>query len=154
MASNKQTIEAKLLALQDRTLLVPAQAVTDVVPMAGLIVESHADNPWILGRLHWRGLRIPVISFELMTGATLQKHSEHARIAIFHRYSEDSDVRFWGMLIQDNARTVAVSEAELQGNEEAAGEIELVAATVNGNIARIPDFGQIDDRMQIAGLAA
>ena len=154
MAAKKQTIEAKLLALQDRTLLVPSVAITDTVPMAGLIVESHPENPWVLGRIHWRGLRLPVISFELMAGSTLQKHSEHARIAIFQRCSEESSVSFWGMLIQSDASDVAVAENDLEGNEEAAEEIELIAATVNGTIARIPDFSQIDDRMQIAGLAA
>lgn len=148
----KKAIQAVGVVLQDRELLLPQSTLAEVTPLAGLIAESRTQR-WILGHKHWRDFRVPVISFELLAGGSLKKHTEHARIAVFNRYSEDNVLSFWGMLIQGEPHRLTLNEQDITELEEPLHDAEMMSIQIKGNPARIPNLDYIEQALSQAGIA-
>ena len=146
-----KSLQSALFALQDRNLLVPDNLLADVTPMEGLIVESHKDG-WVLGHKYWRNLRIPVVCFENLAGGSLKKHSEKARIAVFNRVSDNENVSFWGMLVQDNPQIMVLVEADLEAVSAQLSEAEIAAIKVKGEQASVPDLAFVEKRLVALGV--
>jgi|GEM_PF-740388 len=144
-------IASLLLPLQDRKLILPVEAVADITPMAGLIVESRAER-WVLGHKHWRNLRVPIIAFETYAGGSLKKHSEHARIAIINRYNKSAAQPVWGILIQGKPTRLGLSEQELIDTEETVSKAEHSCVNVKNVVARIPDLDALEKSLMEIGV--
>lgn len=138
-----ETLASMIVKLQDRNLVLPEQAMADIEPLTGLIVELHSQK-WILGHKHWRNMRIPVVSFENLAGGSLKKHSEYAKIAILNRSKPDNNISFWGLLVQDVPEKLELSDSGVVQVDEPLGEADLMAVEVNGKRACIPDLGMIE----------
>ena len=85
--TDQDAIVASLLVpMQQKNLLVPNVSIAEVVPRSEL---EQADNapPWHLGHLHWRGERVPVISFEIANSQVRGQDVRDARIAVFNAVS-------------------------------------------------------------------
>lgn len=145
------TISGLILPLQDRSLLLPDNLVAEVTPMAGLIVESRKER-WVLGHKHWRNMRIPVISFETLSGSSLRKHSEYARIAVVQGSGANENLPFWGMLVQNHPRAVQITEKDVMETDEQTSNTELMAVFVKDNAARIPDLAYLEQQLISAGV--
>ncbi|MCF7982071.1 MAG: hypothetical protein K9K86_08800 [Pseudomonadales bacterium] len=139
-------ISSLIFPLQDRSLLLPGSIVAEITPMAGLIVESSKQR-WLLGRKHWRNLRIPVIAFETLSGGSLRKHSEHACIAVFKGSGVHEGLPFWGLLLQNKPRSVQVYEDDLTVMNEILSESELIAVSVKDNAVRIPNLEYLEEQL-------
>lgn len=136
---SENAIASFIFPLQDRSLLLPETLVAEITPMAGLIVES-SKKRWLLGRKHWRNLRIPVIAFETLSGSSLRKHSEHACIAVFKGSGAHTDLPFWGLLLQSKPRAIQVYEHDVSMIDEKLCDTELMSLQVKQNTVRIPNL--------------
>ncbi len=145
-ANTAESLSSVMMPLQDRNLLLPANVIVETTSMSGLIVESRVQR-WILGHKYWRNLRIPVITFEILAGGGLKKHSEHARIIVFHGQTDQELMPYWGMLVQDIPRSVQISDQNITVSEENISKFEHVAVEFQGRHARIPDLGQIEKQL-------
>jgi len=143
-------LSSLLLPLQDRSLLLPDSLVVEVTPMAGLIVESRKER-WMLGHKHWRHLRSPVVSFENLSGSSLRKHSEYARIAVVQSTVGREDFLFWGLLIQNQPRPLQVAERDIIETDEQLAASELMAVLVKDTAARIPNLSYLEEQLISAG---
>ncbi|MEZ5523768.1 MAG: chemotaxis protein CheW [Pseudomonadales bacterium] len=139
-----------LVALQDRNLLIPGNVLADITPMGGLIVESHKEG-WVLGHKYWRSQRIPVVCFENLSGGSLKKHSEKARIAVFNRVSSNDRVGFWGLLIQDQPQVMELGETDIQTVEAQLSDVEIAAVQVKGQQANVPNLVYVEERLAVFG---
>lgn len=144
---SENSLLSALISLQDRQLLVPDNLLAGVTPLGGMIVESHKER-WVLGHKYWRNMRIPVVCFENLSGGSLKKHSEQACIVVFNRSTDDEKQSFWGMLIQDEPRRLALSEQELEMKSAQLSEAEIAAVRVNNEQASIPNLAYIEERLQ------
>ncbi len=147
-----ESIKAVEVVLQDRELLLPASTLAEVTPLAGLIAESCLQR-WILGHKHWKNLRMPVISFELLAGGSLMHHTEHARIAVFNRYTENGALSFWGMLIQGEPRVFTLDKVDITEREDLPSDAELMSIQYKGKHASIPNLEYIEKVLVQAGVA-
>lgn len=145
-----ESIKAVGVVLQDRELLLPASTLAEVIPLAGLIAESCLQR-WILGHKHWKNLRMPVISFELLAGGSLKHHTEQARIAVFNRYTENGALSFWGMLIQGEPRVFTLNKLDIAERENPHNDAELMSIQIRGQHASIPNLEYIEKALAQAG---
>lgn len=144
-------LSSLIIPLQDRNLLLPDATIVEVTPMAGLIVESRKQR-WILGHKHWRNLRIPVVSFETLSGGSLKKHSENACIAVFKGIGGDETLPFWGMLVQGAPRALRVNEQDICELDERISEAELMSVQLKSEHARIPDLDRLEQQLIGSGV--
>lgn len=146
-----KSLPSALIALQDRNLLVPGNLLADVTPMGGMIVESHKDG-WVLGHKYWRNQRIPVVCFENLSGGSLKKHSENARIAVLNRVSSNDGVSFWGLLVQDQPQMMQLKDADLETVSAQLSQAEIAAVNVKGDQASVPNLVYVEERLAVSGV--
>lgn len=144
MADNTQTdrIESILLPMQGRPWLLPAVAVAEVMPI------RQPDRPgrgvdWLLGGIGWRDRDIPLISFERLNDSGQVSIGLNAKIAIIATRDEENP--FFAMIVQGEARQIAITEENLTDEPTQTGPAEARCVQVDEEMAVIPDLGLIEE---------
>lgn len=151
MALRSDVIHGQLVNTEDATLLVPNTAVAEIVHYTK---PQRGDDapPWMLGTMEWRGLRIPVLSFELATGGDGPEPGAGHRIAIFNAVNSGDQLRFFGIVIRGNPRLVNIGHDEIRkSGERAPGKLQLQSVSVKDTSAIIPDLAELERLLRNAG---
>lgn len=150
-ASAVQTLNALLLPLSDRTLLLPSVALAELINQRP--VEPHPGTPdWYLGDLVWRDLRLPLLSFETAaSGTPPAPPSPGARIAVINAIGGRPQLKFFALLLQGIPRPQKLG-GELAGAGAPLTALELDSALVEGEVVRIPDLVALEQRLVDIGL--
>jgi chemosensory pili system protein ChpC len=137
-------IASLLLPLGGRQLLVPNASVVEVVE--GELAPVEGKPEWFVGLLTWRDAQIPVLSFEAMNGQPLPR--ERRRVAIISGISNQSELPYYGLLVQAPPRPARVKIAELEDLENApVGPVEFLQVRYSGELACIPDLDAVEARL-------
>ena len=140
------TIACLLAPLAGRQLLLPNVTVAEVVPPTELAPAPAGSAPWHLGFLSWRGMSVPVVSFEGLNEQGLPR--EHERIAVISGISAQRDLPYYGIVVQNIPRLVKVKIAELEDLEGAAtGPMEFLQVRYAGELAVIPDLDALEAQL-------
>ncbi|MDX5298834.1 MAG: chemotaxis protein CheW, partial [Gammaproteobacteria bacterium] len=84
MAEANPILPCVLLPMQDCQLLLPNVSLAEVVDYATPQRGSQGPD-WYLGRFSWRGISLPVISYDAANGATPQTpDTARGRIAVLN----------------------------------------------------------------------
>ncbi|HET7370290.1 MAG TPA: chemotaxis protein CheW [Gammaproteobacteria bacterium] len=89
-----------LIPIADARLLLPRLAVAEIT---GFVRPRPpvADAPdWLLGRMPWHDLAIPLVSFEAFCGRPAPEASRRARVAVLHAVGAEIPERVFGLMIQ------------------------------------------------------
>ncbi|HCA12321.1 MAG TPA: chemotaxis protein CheW, partial [Marinobacter adhaerens] len=63
MNDNSQSLSCVMIPMSGRQLLLPNVSIAEVVDYAS--ADAGANTPeWLVGYLDWRGLQLPVISYD------------------------------------------------------------------------------------------
>ncbi|WP_462380790.1 chemotaxis protein CheW [Pseudomonas sp. Marseille-QA0892] len=143
------TLMGLLMPLGDRTLLLPQVAMAELIGYRPAKAAEGAPD-WYLGQLEWRDLRLPLIGFEATSGGEV-KATERSRIAIINAQGGRSDVKFLGLVLQGIPRSVRLDQSLARADVDLA-PFELSAATISGDVARIPDLIALEKALEEAGL--
>ncbi len=145
-----------LLPVQDKTLILPYAAITEVIEFSEPTPIPNAPA-WLLGKIDWRGLQIPLMSLDGMinelksgnksdtkTSFTFKKE-QNTRIAIFNRIKQ-YPFDFLGVVLQGIPRMSRVRKPDLKDQNKA--EIPfIISANLRDTVVHIPDLGLIEDRV-------
>lgn len=138
-----EQIASLLIPMVGRPLLLPNVAVAEIVsweqPQA-LEGKPH----WVLGEVEWRGIKVPVISLELMNDPDLEDAYQGQRLAVLNGVGQ-TQRPFYALSVQGLPRLVRVFPDEL-GNEQEATEEKSYAlhVQVSGERAVIPDLAAVE----------
>merc|ERR1712000_200673 len=70
MSENSQSLSCVMIPVSDRQLLLPNVSIAEVVDFTSN--DAGANTPdWLAGFLDWRGLTLPVISYDAANGNKL-----------------------------------------------------------------------------------
>ena len=158
MAQPAETIRCLLLPVGELKVLLPGAAVAEVAAwQAPQPVEG--APAWLLGRVEWRGVVIPVSDLEaLVRGAAPAPVERRARLAVLHSLAEDELLPFHALVLREVPHMVHVFPGLVTPEERAAGLAHgVVAQTVNvhGEHAVVPDLDVLERSVREAlGLAA
>lgn len=147
----KKVLEVSLITLLDRTLILPAAAIIETVPISMPQVVAKMPR-WFLGFLPWQGLRIPFISFEALSGSTFRINSS-SNIAVLKTTSPSLNSKFLAVLIQKTPLNCKVTEDSLIDvvGELSAFELGTIRIEDNSIIAKIPNISALEQFMIKAG---
>ncbi len=141
------------LSVSVRSLMIPMKHDPFLLPNASLaeIVAYSAPGPlenspeWLLGLLPWRGLDIPLVSFEVMHGEPMAEVSGHERIAIFNAPGGDSRLPFFAILVQGIPHLIMANQSVVTAlAEQEAEEGVLAHVLIEAEPAIIPDLDRIE----------
>ena len=134
-------VHTLLINMAFGSLLVPSAMVAEVLPIP-TVHEADSPRPWVFGRINWRGLSVPVISFERIVSNLQMGRDEYARVVVFHPLPSYRHDDYFGILTAHDPRSMLVSE-DIKAcalPENVSGRYIASAVELRGQVATIPDI--------------
>ena len=126
-------------------LLLPNATIAEVVSYT---TPEKVDNApeWLLGRLPWRGWRLPLFSFAMLSGSAPKENYTSARVAVLKALGGNAKLPFIALLTQGFPRLTTVTQDSLisAGGEEGQALGVRSHVLVRADHAIIPDLGGIE----------
>jgi len=143
------SLNCLLLPLSDRILLLPSAAVAEVIRYPGKPEPVNNAPAWLLGRINWRGLELPLVSFEAASGKLLP--SQGRQMAVLNLSSGQGALKFYALLLQGFPRPLRVDE-QLPCSDAPLLPLELSAVSLaNGKIGKIPNLPALEQQLLSVG---
>jgi chemosensory pili system protein ChpC len=131
------------LPLEGCELLVPGSLVAEVVPYLSHTPAQH-DSPWMLGRIPWRGVALPLVSFELAAGLC-DAPPAGRRVAVFNTIGGNPALPFYALFIRAVPHLLPLDRNALTEKDEATTS-PLIRSQVDyaGTTLSIPDIDKFE----------
>ena len=145
MNDNSQTLSSVMIPVGGRQLLLPNVSIAEVVDYASNDPSAGAPD-WLAGRLDWRGLDLPVISYDAANGGTLTIPGENrGRIVVLNTISSNrKKLRFMALITQGIPSQVRITEEQIKQLEGENGPADLMRVDVDGEAAWIPNLDYLE----------
>ena len=142
--STSNDIRGVMIGVTGGRLLLPNATVAEVITFA--LPEQVPDAPnWLIGRIRWRGWRVPLISYARMAGLAETEGDLGAKVVVLKALGGNQRHSYFAILTQGFPRLVTVSDNLLETDEEAAlPEGALMSVTLRDEHAFIPDLNRIE----------
>ncbi len=106
--STQRDIRGLMIQVTNGRVLLPNATVSEVITYVD--PEPVENSPeWLLGRIRWRGWRLPVISFSQMAGWAKKEGSLNAKVAVLKALGGNPRLPYMAILSQGFPRLTAVS---------------------------------------------
>lgn len=137
-------VPSLMIPLAGRTLLAPTVSVAEMVPYT--IVESIDNAPdWLLGFFEWRNVKVPLLSFEVLSGEAKAELQPKSRIAVFNNTGVSESVPFIALPTQGIPKLVRVSAEDISVTEgRSCLRFERMHVTLSGDELLIPDVSALE----------
>lgn len=144
MAKTTGQIASLLLPVAGKNLLLPNAAVAEIIEyLAPTPIANMPD--WFLGHVQWRGLDLPVVSYEIANDDATEETSPRARLAVINASAElQGKLPFFALVTQGIPRLVKVAEEEISEQDSPAGVADLMQVRVSGEEASIPNLPYLE----------
>jgi chemosensory pili system protein ChpC len=157
MSSQPNELYSLLIPLDGERLLVPRVCVAEVITFSQPERASDSEDfpDWFLGRVEWNGRRVPVISFEGISGAETESRAGRTRIVVFHALGDELKIGYFGLITQGFPQLVRVNGDVLALDTEQPWPEEqpvLCRTRMINEYPLIPDMERLET--MIADLAA
>lgn len=150
VASGKKSgvIHCLTIPLYDETALLPNAAIAEVI--AYKEPTPIDDGPdWFLGYLEWRDKKVPLISFEAVSGKEVHPPVKNSRVAVLNTLTGNAQMPYVGILTQGIPSLAIVQEQGLEDKGKVDESRQSVGAFVElgGVAALIPNIDDIEQRL-------
>lgn len=139
-------ISCLLIPVQNKNLLLPNAAVAEIVDYQ--TPESSEETPdWFLGYVYWRGIRLPLISYDQANESGSGEFAVGSRIAVTNTIGKKhKQLPFMAFVTQGLPRLMKVRNEEISAQTDASvGAADSVTVKVNGEDATIPNLEHMEE---------
>lgn len=140
-------IHCLTIPLHNETALLPNAAIAEVIAYKAPTPVDDAPE-WFLGYIEWREKRVPLISFESVSGKKVKAPVKNSRIAVLNTLNGNVQLPYVGILSQGIPSLAIVQE---QGLEDKGSKDDRAAVgafvELGGMEALIPDIDEIEKRL-------
>lgn len=148
MSEQQTEIRGLMITVTNGRVLLPNTNVTEIITAA--TPEPVPDAPaWLLGRLRWRGWRVPLFSFSILTGLADREGALNAKVTVLKALSGQPRMPFIAMLCLGFPRLTTITPEILIPTGDPALEPSGVRQRllVRDDLAFIPDLPAIEARI-------
>ena len=145
MSDNSQALSCVMIPMNGRQLLLPNVSIAEVVDYAS--TDAGTNTPeWLVGYLNWRGLNLPVISYDAANGATLTIPGDNrGRIVVLNTIGDEHrKIPFMAMVTQGIPSQARLDERQLRKLDGETGPADLMLVDVEGEAAWIPNLEYLE----------
>lgn len=140
-------------AREIRGLMIPVTNGRVLMPNANVAEVISFSNPdrlpatpdWLLGRINWRGWRLPLFSFSLLAGMAMDERTSGGRVTVMKALGGNPRMPYIAMLAQGFPRLTTITPEILvptgEGGQRPGVLLDLL---VRDDTAIIPDLLQIE----------
>jgi len=145
MADTSRDIRGVMIPITGGRVLLPNATIAEVVSYTNPEKIPNAPD-WLLGRLPWRGWRLPLFSFAMLSGSAPKENYTSARVAVLKALGGNPKLPFVAMLTQGFPRLTTVMPDLLisAGGEEDRAPGVRAQVLVRADHAIIPDLSAIE----------
>lgn len=145
MNSPQRDIRGVLISVTGGRLLLPNANVAEVITYSE--PERIEDAPeWLMGRVRWRGWRLPLMSFARFANWSEEEGHLGAKVAVLKALGGNPKLPFFAVLSQGFPRLVTVSKTVLKESHDIK-ELPLgihSRVMLNDDAAVVPDMLTIE----------
>jgi chemosensory pili system protein ChpC len=147
----QRDIRGVLITVTNGRLLLPNANVAEVITFSDPEAIENAPE-WLLGRVRWRGWRLPLISFSRMAGWSQEDGHLGAKVAVLKALGNNPKLPFFAVLSQGFPRLVTVSTTALVQSHDMKDLPLGVHSRVmlNDDPASVPDLMSLELLIQKA----
>ncbi len=149
MAAEQTAIRSLMVPVQTDHLLIPGALVAEVVAYTQPEAVPGQYPRWLLGRLHWRGQRLPCVSFEALNGGQPAAPATRARVIVMKAVGNRPGLPYFALVAQGIPRliTVETNEIDETDDDQNDGPAARMPVRVHGESAVIPDVSHIESQI-------
>lgn len=151
MAEQAREVRGLMIPVTNGRVLLPNAMVAEVITYA--MPERIPSAPdWLLGRVGWRGWRLPLVSFSVLAGMAMDEGTLGGKVTIVKALGGYAKMPYIGLLAQGFPRLTTITPEILVPNHDSMIRRPgvLVDLMVRDDAAVIPDMGQIEALVQEA----
>lgn len=134
------------IPLYKETAILPNSAIAEVISYKEPMQIAEAPE-WFLGYIEWRDQKIPLISFEVISGNDIQESSKDRRIAVLNTLNSNSKLPYIAMTTQGIPSLAIVQEHGLEDKETSGRDAVAGIVDLGGIEAIIPNIDEIEQRV-------
>lgn len=149
--SGQRDIRGVLISVTGGRLLLPNASVAEVITYSEPETLGNAPD-WLMGRVRWRGWRLPLISFSRLAGWAPEGGQMGAKVAVLKALGGNPKLPFFAVLSQGFPRLVTVSASALSESHDIK-DLPLgvhARVTLNDDPAVVPDLMSVELLIQKA----
>ena len=149
--AHKEFIKSIILTLKNELVVVPNASVAEIISVQD-VREVENSPRWMLGKARWRGVEVPVVSYEAAGGDDAQAVNINTQVAVMYSVSENSEHPYIGLAMHGVPHVSTFSRDQIRTDEHVSSDHPMVAQKVriNGAAAGILDLFAIDEMLQQA----
>jgi chemosensory pili system protein ChpC len=151
--SADQEIRGVLIRSGATQLLLPNATISEVLSYSPPEAVANAPD-WLLGRLRWRGWRLPLVAFPVLSGQGEERADLGSKVVVLKTLGGDARLPFFALLTEGFPRLVTISEANLLDESDGDGDALPFAVRarvrLNDDVALIPDIDLIEQSVREA----
>lgn len=151
-----EDIRGVLIQVLGGRVLLPNATVSEVITLSEPEPVENAPA-WLLGSVPWRGWRVPLFSFGVLSGLATHEPAETARVSVLKALGNHKRIPFIAMLAQGFPRLTTLRPdivVSVDSDEELPAGV-LSRVSIRDELALIPDMEGIEDMIAEAlGLEA
>ncbi|HEY2622587.1 chemotaxis protein CheW [Dyella sp. Tek66A03] len=138
-------IRCVLVPVGNLRLLLPNATVAEVITLPASEPVEGAP-PWLLGRIAWRGWRVPLLSFTKLAGVSEGDSEQAVRVAVLKALGGHADLPFVAVITQGFPRLTTLNAELIIPTHDGAPLPPGVRAQVlvRDDVAVIPDLEGIE----------
>lgn len=145
MDNQSQQMRGVLISLQGGKILLPNTTVSEIITyITPEAVENKPD--WYIGAMRWKGYRLPLVSYSLMTGEK-QEPITGAKVAILKALSGNTKMPYYALMTQGFPRLVNIATDQLIDDTEHASEY-FYSAYLNDEVVRVPKLERLEETIR------
>ena len=147
------SIRSQSIPLAGMRLLLPTTAIAEIVDWQTPAPVADAPD-WLLGMMAWRGLQIPLLSFEAANGEAPGEVQRRGRVAVLNGIGGDPDLPFYAVQAQGIPHLTSADQHSLQAISEPESLLPLVSgiASLQDQEVLIPDLDKLEALIKSTGL--
>lgn len=139
-----EIISSLYLPITDGKLVLPNVSVAEVIEYSRPTMREGFPH-YYLGDISWRGIDVPLLSFEEINGGSRPPKNTEVRIAVLNNVGTDSKkLPFVAIVTQGLPRLVKVSEDIIQQAVDSTLPAEHSRIRVDGEDAIIPNLSYLE----------
>lgn len=145
MAETTEQLSCVLIPVRDQTLLLPNVSIAEIVDYD--LETDNSERRWFLGRIQWRGLSLPVLSWEAANGGEpATPEGRRGRILVLNTISNQHEsMPFIALATQGIPRQAKVAPNDLKKiKDHDPGVASLMMVRYEGEECLIPDLSVLE----------
>ena len=142
---SESDIPSLIIPISHRQILLPTVSVAEMLPFVKPQLRHTDLAPWFLGNVTWRGVAVPMISYELINGEQPLAIKATSQMAILNSTGVNAALPFLCFPTQGIPRLSRVSSESIKENKDIPLQaFDQMNVTVNEDAVAIPDVSKLE----------